>query len=161
MTAAAQPVTSALMRQSKSLAVTEWIAGAIEQLVEQRVIRRMPAEQDLRRLTSREVRVWPLGRTGELSTRSSAACEYQIGVAILERSPESDSADIAGDELLSLAEWIVDRLLGSRVGPADCSVEIRSYDHQPLYDADMLATHRLFACGISLTAVRNEPMTCR
>jgi hypothetical protein len=110
---------------------------------------------DHRKLKDREIVVWPNERDVALLNRAATNCEYSIAVAVVERIDPEDDEDLRADELLGLIEEIGDNLIGVNFETGVCI----GYNHQPLYDRELLESQRIFGAGIALKITRHESLT--
>jgi hypothetical protein len=151
---------------SKSIGVATAISELISALPGVSSVQTQTAPAfELEKITAREISVWTNNRESELLTRSTQNVTYSVAVALMERPDPSDNQEQIQDELFALAESIGDQLLGEVVGVKRLVDQqevtetgtIESYQHTPLYDRELLEKKRVFAAGITLKFIREEP----
>ncbi len=143
-------------RTSKSKILAEAVAQSIEDLFAVETVRKLAPADEFEKIRDRQIRVWPHNRTGEILTRALQSNEYEIAIAVIDRVPSEDDEDLLVDELLALVESFADNLLKRTFGPEGNQATAIRYQHAPLYDKELLETHRLFAAGVALTLTRHE-----
>jgi hypothetical protein len=148
------------MSQSKSIKVADAVAAAITTLIAGSTpVVRMAPSSDFRKITSRQLFVWPAARSTEPMTRNSVKADYEIAIALIERIPATDNTDTLADQLLEIVEDIADKLtLQVRVLTlADNStIEVLGSEHEPLYDRPFLEQNRCFASALTINVAREE-----
>lgn len=146
-------------RNSKSKELADVAAQWIKDHFAMPVESKMSVNIDFRKIREREIKCWPITRSGDLLTRGAdQQVTYEIGVAVLERieADDVDGEDILADELLAIAESIGDAMLAEELSTSLGVATCVGYTHEPLFDADLLQTHRCFAGGIALEFTRIE-----
>ena len=146
-------------RKSKSKQLADALANWIRDRFAVAVESRVSPNIEFRKIKDREIKCWPATRAGELLTRGAdQQVAYEVAVAVLERiqSDDQDGEDILSDELLGMAETIGDAALGLELETASGTATCTGYSHEPLFDAELMQTHRCFAGGIALEFVRIE-----
>lgn len=155
------PRNSVLMisppRKSKSKQLTDAVAKWIGEAFVVPVRSVLAPSFDLRKISAREIRVWPSNREVELLTRGGdAKAEYELAVAVVERLKPSDDEDVLCDELLALAESVGDNLMTVEFDVVGGVATVVGFTHEPLYDRELLESHRIFGAGIAVQLSRVE-----
>jgi hypothetical protein len=148
------------MAVSKSIQVADAVADAITVLIAGSApVVRMAPSSEFKKITGRQLFVWPAARSTEPMTRESVKVDYEIAIALIERIPPTDSTDTLADALLEIIEKIADNLiLQSRVLTLadDSTIEVQGSEHEPLYDRTFLEQNRCFASALTINLTREE-----
>ncbi len=148
-------------RRSKSKQVAAAVGAEIERRFTSPVIKKLSPTFDLKALAKREISVWPNARRCEAMTRTTQKADYDIAICVLERLKPTDTEDLLADELLWLVESIGDELLGEVVQTPHGALTVIGYEHEPLYDREMLESLRIFGAAITLQLTREETFNKR